>query len=932
MNNFKTTVITIITLSILLPFLHAEEKLLKDIETKQDLRRWEFKKCTPEITDTDPIMGKASLKLEPGSYVVLFENSEMLGDWSGFDALQVDFVNTTGKPQTLYVLVADKDWSDKGKRSYWNRHNSHHIIPPGRYTFSLPLTGLYRGEAGSRYNQLKNPINPAEIVRLDFGFGSRKSGTSGFLIIDNFRLAATKIHDFIKAFDFGPEEQNVQMGFTPVTWNTVYTKKRGYGLRKDANHVNRARDDTFPPGPLYRDWILMAESWEAREFKVDLPEGRYHVFTVFSDPGYWGGEAIRHTKRRIEAEGRVVWAENLRNKGNYWKPNYLFEHTEPLPGADLWELYMEQIYKPVTFPVEVKDGQLNIRWIVDSDWSCKVSCVIIYPEEHNEEGETFVNETVEKQREAFTTAAAEEDLPEPGDIELIPQALRKKKCLLFPTSHESPVFPNTIPAPGEITDQVSISACPGEWEPVTFALHPAENMGKADISLSDFTGEAGTVSKEHAQLFTVRYIARRGFGSISYRIIPEILYPFDSPDLPAGITREFVIWIQVPEDTDPGAYTAKAVISTEGGFSKTLTIHLTVYPFTLDQSDFVFGFFGTIRSGNDARFLRSLGFNSFSGGKRISLTGFSSSGKPDLDFSGMNEYNSMLKKSGFTQQGWGYGGFQISHIGYTKDEVFFGKWEKETGLSYAELLKNVFAALEHNAQTEKWLPNVYGLVDETRNEEFAKRQIAQIRAINNASAWVKTGGSYSVTFKNGRDTNNYHQSIFDALDASSLNNHDESVMEEARRKGKDIYIYNQGLTRYSFGAYQWSEFRKGVRGRHQWHLHIQHGYQFFDLDGREPDTGVLYYGEKATLPTLSLLRCAEGADDFYYFQTLHNRCLKALKNGRQAEAEHAREVLGRIESEIRLNERKKPDWLDNGELRKKAAEAIEHLDSLLNRK
>ncbi|MFH1708892.1 MAG: hypothetical protein ABIF71_13390 [Planctomycetota bacterium] len=75
--------------------------------------------------------------------------------------------------------------------------------------------------------------------------------------------------------------------------------------------VNRARDDTFPPGALYRDWLLMAESWESREFMVDLPNGTYQVFTCFSDPGYWGGEAIRHTKRRIEAEGATAWSEDL---------------------------------------------------------------------------------------------------------------------------------------------------------------------------------------------------------------------------------------------------------------------------------------------------------------------------------------------------------------------------------------------------------------------------------------------------------------------------------------------------------------------------------------------------------------------------------------------------------------------------------------------
>jgi hypothetical protein len=32
---------------------------------------------------------------------------------------------------------------------------------------------------------------------------------------------------------------------------------------------------------------------------------------------------------------------------------------------------------------------------------------------------------------------------------------------------------------------------------------------------------------------------------------------------------------------------------------------------------------------------------------------------------------------------------------------------------------------------------------------------------------------------------------------------------------------------------------KGIRGRMQWHLLALHGNQFFDLDGREPDTAML---------------------------------------------------------------------------------------------
>ena len=119
-----------------------------------------------------------------------------------------------------------------------------------------------------------------------------------------------------------------------------------------------------------------------------------------------------------------------------------------------------------------------------------------------------------------------------------------------------------------------------------------------------------------------------------------------------------------------------------------------------------------------------------------------------------------------------------------------------------------------------------------------------------------------------------------------------------------------------------------MKGRQQWHLHIQHGFQFFDLDGREPDTGVLYYGQDEPIPTLAFIRCAEGADDFYYCQSLYNR-IENVKNKTGIDSgivEKAKAVLSKIESGIKINERRKPDWLDNDEFRRACAQAIMELD------
>ena len=223
----------------------------------------------------------------------------------------------------------------------------------------------------------------------------------------------------------------------------------------------------------------------------------------------------------------------------------------------------------------------------------------------------------------------------------------------------------------------------------------------------------------------------------------------------------------------------------------------------------------------------------------------------------------------------------------------------------------MFDAVKLHAAQAGWLPFTYNLCDEPRNPDNAKQIVEQVKAIQKAATWLRTTGQYSVSYKDGADPKNYHQWVFEALRTSGLNLHDESVMAKARELNREIYIYNQGLSRYSFGAYQWSEYRKGVRGRYQWHLHAQHGYQFFDLDGREPDTGVIYYGADGPIPTLALERCREGADDFYYCRTLFNLASK----GKDASCREALAWLDGITARIRINQSEQPAWLDSTGLR-----------------
>jgi len=243
-------------------------------------------------------------------------------------------------------------------------------------------------------------------------------------------------------------------------------------------------------------------------------------------------------------------------------------------------------------------------------------------------------------------------------------------------------------------------------------------------------------------------------------------------------------------------------------------------------------------------------------------------------------------------------------------------------------------AVDEHARRERWPTIFYAMCDETRVRETAERELEFMQMMARVSAafprTVRTSGSYSVGFDrrptDAADLLYWHQRFFEALDVSSLNGHDEGVMAEARRLGKEIHIYNQGRTRYSFGLYQWSEYTKGVRARWQWHLNILHGYQFFDLDGREPDTAMICYGRDGLYPTVHFERCREGAEDFYLYHTLQKLIEAERQRGGKPEAlAIASAVLENATAGVKLNQRQPPEGYDPEGLKAQVVAAIERL-------
>jgi len=913
----------------------GETRLLSGFESEADVASVDCDSGAIALDTAHVTEGARSLCVPADDYLRFFQ---LPGDWRRFDALEVDIYVDLAEPVSVYVLIGDEAWQQRS--TYWNRYNASFALRPGANTLAIPIGGLYRGEVGSRFNDLKIPIDASRIVRLDLGF-TPSGQTEGSVYLDNMRLTRTGAPASVRAFDFGPPAQSVAPGFTPASPDDTYSEHTGWGWAPDSR-PGRAWDVTFP-SRLLQDSVDLQEA----TFLVKLPPGRYRVMAFFEGLGYWSGEQARFTRREISGRGRRV--ADTRDDWGRLDAVYHFQDTEPLPGDDLWDTYLAYLFSPVSATVSIEEGALDLRATADGPHARRLAGLIIHPE-GDVQAEAWALNALSSQRDEFRSRAVARPLPETVGAAPITAEDDANGYVLFVPRIEDTVYFSSMPTPEQRRLRLDAFVSRGEVRSLTLAIRPLADLGRTVLSVSDLEGDGAVLSAGCITVSVVRHLPTRGLGSLMYRISPRYLQPSQEVSLPAGLTRQIWLTVRVPADAPAGRYRGRLLVLAESREPIEVPLTLEVLPFALDEADFLSGFFhiehdlpleGHARhelQGIVFEAFRERGFNTFSGGPRIEFQGLDSQGVPLIDFSAADRFMAQARAAGFDWEVNNYGGLVVTGLydiySYTKGETG-SALEERYGLAFEEIAGRVWSAILLHAQDHDWLPFSYSLCDETRVAELAREQLEFMQLLDRVAPDLRTMGSYSVSFEPTEDPLELAlQEFFRVLDASMLNNHDDLVMAKARELGKDVYIYNQGRSRYAFGAYQWSERAKGVSGRYEWIAFIRHGYDYFDLDGREPDPRMIYFASDGLRPSLLLEQCAEGMNDFRYLQTLENIADDAAASdspeARQAAAE-AQAFLASVANRIRLNERRCPEWLDLDEVRGGAARRIAALLALTRR-
>jgi len=196
------------------------------------------------------------------------------------------------------------------------------------------------------------------------------------------------------------------------------------------------------------------------------------------------------------------------------------------------------------------------------------------------------------------------------------------------------ILPTTYPKSAPAADEISVTACPDEYEPATFVLYAHQNIKGLKVMVADLKSEGNIIPSSSVQVYVVKcwYQAGKGVRRTNQRIFtPELLLKDDDlirvdmenkenylrtriengdevyvhisgknsehlkdiqpkdaetlqpVNIPAKTAKQFWFTIHVPEDAIAGDYKGKIRLVANEFSPEELTLRLRVLPFKLEN-------------------------------------------------------------------------------------------------------------------------------------------------------------------------------------------------------------------------------------------------------------------------------------------------------------------------------------------------------------
>ena len=135
-----------------------------------------------------------------------------------------------------------------------------------------------------------------------------------------------------------------------------------------------------------------------------------------------------------------------------------------------------------------------------------------------------------------------------------------------------------------------------------------------------------------------------------------------------------------------------------------------------------------------------------------------------------------------------------------------------------------------------------------------------------------------------------------ALTANALHGDRERCLAA----GNQLWLNNQGTTRWAYGLYLWKAHQLGAQSTTQFTWSGPHADPYYPLDSIEDEWGVVFPDREGTLrPTTGLVHIRQGIDDYRYTLALRQAIEKAGAD-QKAPAAEAAKFLDDTFSKIKL--------------------------------
>ncbi|MBM4032805.1 MAG: hypothetical protein FJ291_13595 [Planctomycetes bacterium] len=817
-----------------------------------------------------------------------------LAKFRDFVLFKVDVFN----PQDQAVNCGAR-MDDAASKDYGSRYNDDNlVVPPGKSTLELNLTGLRKSNARNFSQRLKLDLGSLKLVRLWIA----PVGKPLTLFFDNVRLEGSglpKVEGLV-ALDFGPAGAPVYPGFEACSDQHVWDDQRGWGW-VGSDYATIA----YTPDALTGDCV------GGREFRLKLPNGPYEVHLCWDMFGLWH-TLPSFTWRKLLINGKEAISETRTGADFLAKLYYRHEDDEDLPGQDLWEKYIASYQTVHRFKVEVSDSLLRIEPQADDKSGRGLCFLVVCPEAAAEAGRKFMD-TLGALRKAKFNAGMVVSVPKPGhphpplsprereDEEPKPTDAEKARGFIHFVAHTEDDVAVTARPPKDAAMAIAIEAARGERQAAQVCLFPLAEASDLTVARTALRGPAGAeIPASAIQVRKVRNFLKRAGSSRAGNLLPYILQDFRPLDLRPGVTRGLWLTISVPESAAPGKYTGELQVGTAA-----IPIELTVHPFALDRvTDITMSVTGSTAGTFNARHpdlnarwwaeaervMRNQaehGMNAVTGGPSAVLKGVKD-GKAEIDYAAMDSWMALAVKHGLTMPGDSYQGLDVAGVPHDHSQNAVARCEaaarERFGVSYEELLRIVYADVERHAKEKGWPPRVYYFLDEPRPEYRNVESCGElIRLRTRACPNTLFSGYYSTGA--GRDV--YFQTM-----PVSIAHVNPRALELVKGAGKRLWDYSGSRVRHDIGRWAFVAARAGMSG------FLRNGYMYvcsmpyFDYSDDEASWSVVYPSKKGLNDTVGWERTAQGVNDYRYLLTCERLIAKARAAGKgAAEAEAAAAFL-----------------------------------------